>query len=76
MHSYGSLHMAEQKQSIQWTYLQQVCEDSGCSPENLPKAMNDREGWWERFRDIRADGTKRRWDEWLFIVKEEIKHNP
>ena len=25
-----------------WTYIQQLCEDTGCNPENLPKAMNDR----------------------------------
>ena len=29
------------------TYIQQVCEDTGCSPEDLPEAMNDREkGQW------------------------------
>ena len=28
------------------TYIQQLCEDTGCSPEDLPEAMNDREGWW------------------------------
>ena len=27
------------------TYIQQLCEDTGCSPENLPEAMNDREKW-------------------------------
>ena len=31
------------------TYIQQLCEDTGCSPEDLPKAMNDREGWWEGY---------------------------
>ena len=36
------------------TYIQQLCEDTGCSPEDLPKAMNDREKWLERVRDIRA----------------------
>ena len=36
------------------TYVQQLCEDSGCSPEDLPEAMDDREKWWERVRDIRA----------------------
>ena len=36
------------------TYTQQLCEDTGCSPEDLPKAMNDREMWRERVRDIRA----------------------
>ena len=25
------------------TYIQQLCANTGCSPENLPKAMNDRE---------------------------------
>ena len=29
----------------------------GCSPEDLPEAMNDREKWRERIRDIRAGGT-------------------
>ena len=26
------------------TYIQQLCENTGCSPEDLPEAMNDREG--------------------------------
>ena len=39
------------------TYIQQLCEDTGCSPETLPEAMNDREKWLERVRDIRASGT-------------------
>ena len=29
------------------TYIQQLCEDTGCSPEDLPEAMNDREKWRE-----------------------------
>ena len=24
------------------TYIQQLCEDTGCCPEDLPRAMNDR----------------------------------
>ena len=39
------------------TYIQQLCEDTGCSPEDLPEAMNDREKLRERVRDIRASGT-------------------
>ena len=31
-------------------------EDTGCNPEDLPEAMNDREKWRERVRDIRAGG--------------------
>ena len=29
------------------TYIQQLCEDTGCSPEDLPETMNDREKWWD-----------------------------
>ena len=36
------------------TYIQQLCEDTGCCPEDLPRVMNDREEWRERVRDIRA----------------------
>ena len=32
-------------------------QDTGCNPEDLPEAMNDREKWLERVRDIRAGGT-------------------
>ena len=39
------------------TYIQQLCEDTGSSPEDLPEAMNEREKWRERVRDIRASGT-------------------
>ena len=39
------------------TYIQQLCEDTGCSPEDQPEAMNDREKWRERVKDIRASGT-------------------
>ena len=30
------------------TYIQQLCEDTGCCPEDLPEAINDREKWRER----------------------------
>ena len=39
------------------TYIQQLCEGTGCCPEDLPRAMNDREEWRERVRDIRAAST-------------------
>ena len=39
------------------TYIQQLYEDTGCSPEDQAEAMNDREKWRERVRDIRAGGT-------------------
>ena len=40
------------------TYIQQLCEDTGCCPEDLPEAMNDREKWRERVKDIRATSTR------------------
>ena len=43
------------------TYIQQLCEDTGCNPEDLPEAMNDREKWRERARDIRAGDTTWWW---------------
>ena len=39
------------------TFIQQLCDDTGCKPEDLPEAMNDRETWRERVRDIRACRT-------------------
>ena len=39
------------------TYIQQLCEDTGCSPEDLPEAMNDREKWRDRVSDMHACGT-------------------
>ena len=47
------------------TYIQQLCEDTGCNPEDLPDAMNNREKWRERVRDIRAGGTT--WWSWWYI---------
>ena len=36
------------------TYIQQLCADTGCRPEDLPEAMDDQDGWRERVRDIRV----------------------
>ena len=49
------------------TYIEQLCEDTGCNPEDLPKAMSDREKWRERVRDIRAGDTTWWW--WWWNVK-------
>ena len=54
--------MAEQKQEDQ--HENTYSEDTGCSPEDLPEAMNDREKWRERVSDIRASGTAWWW--WLW----------
>ena len=55
-----------------WTYIQQLCEDTGCNPEDLPEAMNDREKWRERVRDIRAGGTTWWWWWWFYECKSVI----
>ena len=62
-----------------WTYIQQLCEDTGCSHEDLPEAMNDREKWRERVRDIHASGTTWWWwwwhrkkIKWFFLRKSNI----
>ena len=47
------------------TYIQQLCQDTGCNPEDLPETMNDREKWRER--DIRASGTTWWW--WYILTK-------
>ena len=52
------------------TYIQQLCEDTGCNPEYLPKAMNNREKWREMVRDIRAGGTT--W--WYIYIYMIFKH--
>ena len=39
------------------TSIQHLCEDTGCSSENLPEVMNDKEKWQERVRDIHAGST-------------------
>ena len=38
-------------------YIQQLCADTVCRPEDLPEDMDDRERWRERVRDIRADSA-------------------
>ena len=52
------------------TYIQQLCEDTGCIPEDLPEVMNDREKWRERVRDICAGVTSWWW--WWWSVKNLI----
>ena len=53
------------------TYIQQLCEDTGCNPEDLPEAMNDREKWREMVRDIRAGGTTWWW--WLILSSDALR---
>ena len=52
------------------TYLRQLCEDVGCSPEDQPEEMNDREKWQDRAMDIRAGGTTWWW--WCIVCKTDV----
>ena len=47
------------------TFIQQLCDDTGCNPEDLQEAMNDRETWKKRVWDIRACGMTWWWW-WLY----------
>ena len=74
MYSYGHPQMAKQKQDeqLEHTYIQQLCENTGCSPENLPEAINDRKKWRERVKDIHVGGMTWWWW-WLFIYLQTVK---
>ena len=50
-------------------YIQQLCADAWCNPEDLPEAMDDREGWRKRVRDIRADGVTWWWWWWFYPLR-------
>ena len=53
------------------TYIQQLCDNTGCNPEDLPEAMNNRETWRERVRDIRASRTTWWWW-WWYMYKGDL----
>ena len=66
------------------THIEQLCADTGCSPEDLLKAMYDREVWQERVRNIRADSATWWWwwcfdkhtltNLWIFSVVSDQVH--
>ena len=48
------------------TYIQQLCENTGCSLEDLPEVKNDRKKWREMVRDIRPSGMTWWW--WYIYI--------
>ena len=56
------------------TYIQQLCADTGCNPEDLPEAMGDREGRQERVTDIRADSATWWW-RWYPVSKATVVYS-
>ena len=49
------------------TYIQ-LCVDTECSQEDLPGAMDDRDGWQERVWDISADDVTLWWWWWWWYI--------
>ena len=49
-------------------YIKQLWADTGCSPEDLPEAMDDMEGGRERVRDIRVDSVTWWWWCWYIYI--------
>ena len=48
------------------TYIQQLCADAGCTPEDLPETMDDKERWQEKVWDIRASSVTWWW--WCIYI--------
>ena len=59
--SYGPNHRRANVGHPARTYLQQLCTDTGCSLEDLPNAIDDREEWQRRVREIHAHSTTWWW---------------
>ena len=61
----------DERASVSWpprTYLRQLCADTGCTLEDLPGAMNDRDGWREKVRKIRASYITWCWWWWRWCT--------
>ena len=52
-------HGREKAGRLARTYIQQLCTDTGGSPGDLSKAIDNREEWREMVRNIRADTATR-----------------
>ena len=50
------------------TYIQQLCADTGCSLEDLLEVMDVWERWWEKVREIHADGARWWWWWWYIHI--------
>ena len=51
-------HGREKAERPARTYIQHLCADTEYSQEYLPGAMDDRDGWRERDREIRASSAR------------------
>ena len=51
------------------TYLKQLCANTGCSLEGLLGAMDDRDRWWKRVREVCAGCAASWWWWWWYFPK-------
>ena len=51
------------------TYIQQLFGDTDCSLDDLPRSMDDREGWLVRVKEICAVGKTWWWWWWWWEIK-------
>ena len=56
------------------TYIQQLCANTGYSLEDLPGAMDDRDRWWERVREIHAGSVIWWWSWWWWLIVLKYKN--
>ena len=55
---------SHRRAKVEWLariYIQQLCTDMEYSLKDLPRAMDDRDGWQERVREIHAGSATWRW---------------
>ena len=55
------------------TYIQHLYDDTRCSPEDMPEAMNEREKWRERVRDVRVNDMTWWWW-WWYVNNVSLKY--
>ena len=58
---WNSSHGRAKARRLTRTCIQQLCVDAACSLENLLEAMDGRNGWRERVREIRAGSATWWW---------------
>ena len=56
------------------TYIQQLCADTGCSPEDLSEAMNDREKWREISQELPRYNTSIAAKIYNALLRNRIEH--
>ena len=61
---WATSHGRAKTERLDRSYILQLCADTECSPEDIPEAMDDKDGWRERVRDMCADSATWWWWWW------------